>query len=172
VRVALFQLGRVSRFHQTDCATVAAHRSSEAETERTEVSKQLFNAEYVALMEHLGMTPRTIKPGENPAPRSFDPAPRSFDPAPRSFDPAPRSFDPAPRSFDPAPRSFDLAPRSFDLAPRSFDPAPRSFDPAPRSFDPAPRSFDPAPRSFDPAPRSEPPHGTTGARFVNHHSYL
>jgi hypothetical protein len=64
VQRALFQLGRVPRFHQTDCSTAATHRIPEGQAERTEGGKRLFNTEYVALMRHLGMTPRTIEPGE------------------------------------------------------------------------------------------------------------
>lgn len=66
VQRALFQLGRVPRYHQTDCSTAATHRIPEGQAECVEGEgrKRPFNAEYVALMRHLGMTPRTIEPGE------------------------------------------------------------------------------------------------------------
>jgi hypothetical protein len=64
VQRALFQLGRVPRFHQTDCSTAATHRIPEGHAERAAGGKRLFNTEYMALMRHLGMTPRTIEPGE------------------------------------------------------------------------------------------------------------
>jgi len=64
VQRALFQLGRVPRFHQTDCSTAATHRIPDRQAECVEGGKRLFNVEYVALMRHLGMTPRTIEPGE------------------------------------------------------------------------------------------------------------
>ena len=64
VQRALFQLGRVPRYHQTDCSTAATHRIPEWQAERVEGRQRPFNAEYVALMRHLGMTPRTIEPGE------------------------------------------------------------------------------------------------------------
>jgi hypothetical protein len=64
VQRALFQLGRVPRFHQTDCSTAATHQIPEGQAERTEGGKRPFNVEYVVLMRHLGMTPRTIEPGE------------------------------------------------------------------------------------------------------------
>jgi hypothetical protein len=66
VQRALFQLGRVPRYHQTDCSTAATHRIPEGQAERVEGEghKRAFNVEYVALMRHLGMTPRTIEPGE------------------------------------------------------------------------------------------------------------
>lgn len=64
VQRALFQLGRVPRYHQTDCSTAATHRIPDGQTEHVEGRKRPFNAEYLALMRHLGMTPRTIEPGE------------------------------------------------------------------------------------------------------------
>jgi len=64
VQRALFQLGRVPRFHQTDCSTAATHQIPEGQAARAEGSQRRFNAEYVALMKHFGMTPRTIEPGE------------------------------------------------------------------------------------------------------------
>jgi hypothetical protein len=56
VQAALFQLGRVPRYHQTDNSTAATHRLADG--------KRGFNQEYQALMQHLGMEPRTIEVGE------------------------------------------------------------------------------------------------------------
>lgn len=55
VQAAVFMLGRVPEFHQTDNSTAATH----------DLGKGLrgFNREYVALMEHLGMKPRTTEVG-------------------------------------------------------------------------------------------------------------
>ena len=66
---AVFRLGRVPRFHQTDNSTAATHRipggrgceSGESETEGSR--KRPFNDEYRALMSHLGMQPRTTVVG-------------------------------------------------------------------------------------------------------------
>jgi len=52
----LFRLGRVPDFHQTDNSTAATHD--------LRTGKRGFNEEYQALMDHLGMTPRTIGIGE------------------------------------------------------------------------------------------------------------
>jgi transposase InsO family protein len=57
IQSALFQLGRVPRFHQTDHSTAATHQIARDAQERT------FNDEYVAIMRHLGMEPRTIAVG-------------------------------------------------------------------------------------------------------------
>lgn len=64
VQRALFQLGRVPRYHQTDCSTAATHRIPDGQAAHVEGGKRPFNVEYVALMRHFGMTPRTIEPGE------------------------------------------------------------------------------------------------------------
>lgn len=53
---ALFQLGRVPENHQTDSSTAATHRLAEG--------KRGFNDEYVELVEHFGMKPRTTAVGE------------------------------------------------------------------------------------------------------------
>jgi len=58
VQSALFQLGRVPEYHQTDNSTAATHRPAEGK-------KRLFNEEYQAVMDHFGMTPRTIEVGES-----------------------------------------------------------------------------------------------------------
>jgi len=57
VQAALFQLGRVPRFHQTDHSTGATHRIARDGEDRA------FNTEYVAVMRHFGMEPRTIAVG-------------------------------------------------------------------------------------------------------------
>lgn len=54
VQTALFRLGKVPRQHQTDNSTAATHHVK---------GKRHFNDEYVALMSHLGMTPRTTAVG-------------------------------------------------------------------------------------------------------------
>lgn len=56
VQNAVFQLGRVPPFHQTDNSTAATHDLSSG--------KRGFNEDYKALMEHLGMVPRTIAIGQ------------------------------------------------------------------------------------------------------------
>lgn len=53
---ALFRLGRIPEWHQTDNSTGATHRVRTGQRE--------FNAEYVDLMNHLGMKPRTIAVGK------------------------------------------------------------------------------------------------------------
>jgi len=63
VQRALFQLGRVPRYHQTDCSTAATHKIPADQVAYVEDGKRPFNAEYVALMRHLGMTPRTTAVG-------------------------------------------------------------------------------------------------------------
>lgn len=63
VQAALFQLGRVPLFHQTDNSTAATHRIPKAERERLPDKKRPFNTEYLALMRHFEMTPRTTGVG-------------------------------------------------------------------------------------------------------------
>ena len=55
VQNAVFQLGRVPIFHQTDHSTAATHQLKAARP---------FNDQYLALMRHLGMKPRTIAVGK------------------------------------------------------------------------------------------------------------
>lgn len=55
VQEAVFRLGRVPAWHQTDNSTAATHDLS--------TGKRGFNAEYVELMGHFGMKPRTIAIG-------------------------------------------------------------------------------------------------------------
>ena len=56
VQSAVFRLGRVPDYHQTDNSTAATHD--------LRTGKRGFNEEYVALMDHLGMTPRTTAIGK------------------------------------------------------------------------------------------------------------
>lgn len=56
VQSTLFRLGRVPEFHQTDNSTAATH------TLRT--GQRGFNEEYLAMMTHFAMKPRTIGIGE------------------------------------------------------------------------------------------------------------
>ena len=56
VQTAVFRLGRVPEFHQTDNSTAATHN--------LRTGKRGFNEEYEALMRHLGMKPRTTEVGE------------------------------------------------------------------------------------------------------------
>jgi hypothetical protein len=63
VQRALFQLGRVPRYHQTDCSTAATHKIPTDQVAYVDNNKRPFNAEYVALMRHFGMTPRTTAVG-------------------------------------------------------------------------------------------------------------
>ncbi|MCP3973460.1 MAG: IS21 family transposase [bacterium] len=54
-QAAVFKLGKRPEWHQTDNSTAATHDIGSG--------KRDFNAEYVELMEHLGMKPRTIGVG-------------------------------------------------------------------------------------------------------------
>jgi len=56
VQAAVFRLGKVPRYHQTDNSTSATHDLRNG--------KRGFNAEYLSLMKHLGMEPRTIEVGK------------------------------------------------------------------------------------------------------------
>jgi len=56
VQSTLFRLGRVPEFHQTDNSTAATHD--------LRTGRRGFNAEYLVLMGHFGMKPRTIGIGE------------------------------------------------------------------------------------------------------------
>ena len=57
VQEAVFQLGRVPQFHQTDNSTAATHNLA--------TGMRGFNGDYEALMRHLGMTARTIEVGKS-----------------------------------------------------------------------------------------------------------
>lgn len=56
IQAAVFRLGRTPEYNQTDNSTAATHD--------LRTGKRGFNAEYEALMRHLGMKPRTIQVGE------------------------------------------------------------------------------------------------------------
>jgi transposase len=56
VQSAVFRLGRIPDFHQTDNSTAATHD--------LRTGKRGFNQEYVDLMKHLGMKPRTTGVGK------------------------------------------------------------------------------------------------------------
>lgn len=57
VQQAVFRLGRVPEWHQTDNSTAATHD--------LRTGGRGFNAEYLDLMAHLGMKPRTIGIGQS-----------------------------------------------------------------------------------------------------------
>lgn len=63
---ALFQLGRVPQWHQTDNSTAATHRVPKEKQAVAKGSgrKRPFNEDYLALMRHFGMQPRTTGVGE------------------------------------------------------------------------------------------------------------
>jgi hypothetical protein len=63
VQAALFRLGRVPKYHQTDNSTAATHRIPDGKSVCAEGGKRPFNDDYLALMRHLGMTPRTTEVG-------------------------------------------------------------------------------------------------------------
>src|SRR5205814_5892857 len=63
VQAALFQLGRVPEYHQTDNSTAATHRIPDGHEAHVEGRKRPFNDDYLALMRHFGMTPRTTEVG-------------------------------------------------------------------------------------------------------------
>ncbi len=57
VQAALFKLGKVPEFHQTDNSTAATHDLADG--------KRGFNVEYQRVMDHLGMKARTIEVGKS-----------------------------------------------------------------------------------------------------------
>jgi hypothetical protein len=63
VQRALFQIGRRPEWHQTDCSTAATHKIPDGQAACFEDGKRPFNTEYLALMKHLGMKPRTTEVG-------------------------------------------------------------------------------------------------------------
>ena len=63
VQAALFQLGRVPEYHQTDNSTAATHRIPDGKLVLTDGGKRPFNEEYLAMMRHFGMKPRTTEIG-------------------------------------------------------------------------------------------------------------
>lgn len=64
VQAALFQLGRVPEYHQTDNSTAATHRIAKAEREKLPGKKRPFNKDYLSLMRHFDMIPRTTGIGK------------------------------------------------------------------------------------------------------------
>jgi hypothetical protein len=65
VQRALFQLGRVPEWHQTDNSTAATHRPTGGKEVAAEGScKRPFNEDYLGIMRHFGMKPRTTEVGE------------------------------------------------------------------------------------------------------------
>ena len=56
VQTAIFQLGHVPKFHQTDNSTAATHD--------LRTGKRGFNEDYERMVQHFGMEPRTIAVGE------------------------------------------------------------------------------------------------------------
>jgi len=56
VQEAVFRLGKVPAYHQTDNSGAATHNLTSG--------KRAFNDDYVELIQHLGMEPRTIAVGE------------------------------------------------------------------------------------------------------------
>jgi hypothetical protein len=63
VQRALFQLGRVPKYHQTDNSTAATHRIPDGQSAVFAGGRRPFNRDYLALMRHFGMTPRTTEVG-------------------------------------------------------------------------------------------------------------
>ena len=67
VQRALFQLGRVPEWHQTDNSTAATHRipsgKCAVEDGVARSSKRPFNEDYLAIMRHFGMKARTTEVG-------------------------------------------------------------------------------------------------------------
>ena len=61
VQAALFQLGRAPEYHQTDNSTAATHRIPGGKGVLVEGGKRPFNEDYLALMRHFGMKPRTTE---------------------------------------------------------------------------------------------------------------
>ena len=65
VQRALFQLGRVPSFHQTDNSTAATHRIPDGKSVVADGGgRRPFNEDDLAIMRHFGMTPRTTGVGE------------------------------------------------------------------------------------------------------------
>jgi hypothetical protein len=56
---SLFQLGRIPTWHQTDNSTAATHRIASDKKEYEEGHRRPFNEDYLALMRHYGIRPRT-----------------------------------------------------------------------------------------------------------------
>lgn len=64
VQRALFQLGRIPEWHQTDNSTAATHRIPDGKSVVSDSGGvRAFNEDYLALMRHFGMKPRTTEVG-------------------------------------------------------------------------------------------------------------
>ena len=63
IQAALFQLGRVPEFHQTDNSTAATHRIPNGQEALIEGHRRPFNSDYLALTRHFDMKPRTTEIG-------------------------------------------------------------------------------------------------------------
>lgn len=63
VQAALFQLGRRPEYHQTDNSTAATHRIPDGKRVFADSGKRPFNEDYLALMRHFKMKPRTTEIG-------------------------------------------------------------------------------------------------------------
>lgn len=62
VQRALFELGRVPLHHQTDNSTAATHRIPDGKSVASDAGgTRAFNEDYVAIMRHFGMKPRTTE---------------------------------------------------------------------------------------------------------------
>lgn len=64
VQRALFRLGRVPQYHQTDNTTAATHNLPKGKEAKEGGRKRPFNEDYLAVMRHFGMTPRTTEVGQ------------------------------------------------------------------------------------------------------------
>jgi len=78
VQRALFQLGRVPQWHQTDNSTAATHRIPVGDVVRDARGRRPFNSEYLALMRHFGMEPRTTEVGEKEQNGDVESLPRAL----------------------------------------------------------------------------------------------
>lgn len=63
IQRALFWLGRIPLFHQTDNSTAATHRIPDGKSVVVASGKRPFNDDYLAVMRHFNMTPRTTEIG-------------------------------------------------------------------------------------------------------------
>ena len=63
VQAALFQLGRIPEWIQTDNSTAATHRIPDGKAVIGSNEKRPFNEDYLALVRHFGMKPRTTTVG-------------------------------------------------------------------------------------------------------------
>jgi hypothetical protein len=63
IQAALFQLGRVPRWCQTDNSTAATHNVMKRAPGQKETPRRPFNAEYLSLVRHFGMSARTTEIG-------------------------------------------------------------------------------------------------------------